>query len=139
MPAEIHVSLTLWGGDGNPDRLTKSIGLSPTRTWAKGDLIPCTIIRREDHGWSLESGRMISGMLHEVVETVLRQVADRTDIIDKVREENNLCIQLQCAVYAPEDNIPSMYFSSDAIRMLSEMHSDLDIDFYYLPPECGDS
>lgn len=56
MNSEVYAEFVLTGTDLNPKDVTSKVGIQPTKTWFKDDLIsPRGQIRYEQNGWRLKS------------------------------------------------------------------------------------
>jgi Domain of unknown function (DUF4279) len=75
MESKISASFRLTGIDFDPEEITATVGIIPSKTWRVGDLInPKAAIRYQHNGWSLKSKLENSAELEDHIKSVLEQL-----------------------------------------------------------------
>jgi len=139
---EFSAALTVLEFDCEPEELTYLVGVQPSKSWKKGDLInpfkdpsiktSIKIERRHEfNGWSVSSKIDSSFELSKHIESVFNQLQDNwTNLVTVC---SHYYVELQCVVYIREENnVPAIFFEKDVIHKLSELSGEIDVDMYVL-------
>src|SRR5690348_9121705 len=73
MRSEVWAALTLTGRDLDPNQVTETTGMVPSRIWRRGDPIRGTL-RYEIGGWSVRSPLSVANNLEEHVRALLTAI-----------------------------------------------------------------
>src|SRR5574340_1223427 len=134
MEPEIKVDFLI-AGNFDPEEITNVLGISPTKSWKKGDLISGTTIARKFDGWILSAAeRSDSNEVEEHIKPLLTKLLPLKDRIAEVYKEFELEAEINCAVYVT-DETPVLYMSAVTLREISELNASVDIDIILLDPE----
>lgn len=135
MKSEISVSFTLSGLNFNPDQLTNTLEITPTKTWQVGDLInPQTILKRKENGWSLQSELDIySYELEDHLNNLLEKLQSKSNVLKHLCLENYG--ELSCVIYAIGEERPSIHLDQEIIKKVHQLNCEIDIDLYFLPEQ----
>ena len=129
MQPKIHVMLSIVDEALDPEEVTRSTGVVPTRVWQKGDIRPKTKIVETENGWELLSALSPAAPLVEHVGHLLSTIHPGvTQLQAFTRQYYSV---LSCAVYCHESS-PEIHFEPSVIQKLAEMNLRLDIDIYCL-------
>ena len=120
------------GHDFDPAVLTAALGIEPTETWCTGERTRRSGRPYKHDGWSLRSEEVVSLDLQEVVTPILNRVLPVASVLVEVCGRLNLGVELACAVYVEDDQIPAISLDSETVRMLSALGASLDIDILNL-------
>ena len=133
MPTQIATSFSLTG-NFNPDELSRTLGLQPTRTWRAGDSVGKRSIDRADDGGAIEVPRVDSLDVADQIAKLLTILEARLSDLFIVTAKYKLVSIVACAVYveAADGTPPAMHFPPETIARLNEMGTSLDIDLYVL-------
>lgn len=127
MGCEIEVGLTLTGLHVSPDDITGIVGLCPTRTWALGDSIQNTALRRKHDGWQFALPPKETLQLEEQLKDLLDALDPYRERIREVAQRMVLEVEVYCAVYIAGDT-PASYLSACTLGRLVALGANLDID-----------
>jgi hypothetical protein len=140
MESEVYAYFLLIGVDFQPDEITAQVGITPTKTWTKGDLrLPGAVVRHQENGWMVLSKLDRSADLEEHIKSVLEQLQPSWDILQK------LCLlhsaEFACVVYSYGGDRPAIHFDREVIKQVNELNSTIDVDSTYsqkkIPHEVG--
>jgi hypothetical protein len=119
-------------GEFEPDAITQALGLQPTQTWRKDELVPKTIIRRESDGWLIDSGMGKNAWLNEQVTALFKKLEPSWSALEKICSHTQA--DLSCVIYTSGDR-PGIWFEADTVRRLASLNAFIDVDLYVLPGE----
>jgi len=134
---EVRVQLFINSFRCHPDEVTRILGLTPTKTWVKGDPYLKTggPVHRGD-GWSLSSGLPPATAPEEQVESLTKLIRPHTEKFKRLPRGS--VVDLSCAIYAYDDSQRVFFFPVEAVKTLAAIGSYISIayyDFTNLPPE----
>jgi len=132
-PWEIKVYLVISGFEGSPDKISRVLGIQPTRTKLRGEPVSFgeleTKLRRKANFWILDSGRPTTADLADQVTAVVRQVQGSVPGFTDLPQGTT--VTLTCAIYDYSRSVP-LVFDASAISALAAIGADLNIDYYDL-------
>jgi hypothetical protein len=133
MASEISASFTLTGIELDPAEISAKVGITPTASWMKGDLIdPRGVIRYQENGWSIQSTLDKYASLEDHVKSVLEQLQPSWSSLVEVSAQNYA--EIDCVIYT-RGQAPEMHLDKDILRQISQLNAELDLDLYVLPEE----
>jgi len=132
--SETHVFLGIFDFGDDLDAVTAVVGLAPTRTWLRGDVVPSTRAGRQTHSrWSLHSGLPTSAPLESQLSALLAKLEP---VADRVREAaTRFSAVLWVAIYTSEVN-PVLTLSAEDAARVGALGLPLDFDIYLLHERC---
>lgn len=132
---KVKVKLMILGFTEQPDEMSRILGVSPSRTWTKGEPVaPGAHNRQPQNGWQLSAPvDPINAEANSAVESLLSLFPDRSAFRRLPSEAE---VQLTCTVYAYGER-PWLYFSRQTVSMLGEIGASLDVDIYDLSEGSG--
>lgn len=134
--SEIRVCLRVMEFECSPHEITRIIGITPCRTWLKGDAIDKTgraTIKHKQNGWEICS-RAVSDNANYYSE-LQPCVSKILDIVRPCRDNfkslpTGVFIQLSCFIYAYSEKAPAINIDSVSVNELSHINASIDIDYY---------
>ncbi|EIJ41059.1 hypothetical protein BegalDRAFT_0135 [Beggiatoa alba B18LD] len=128
---EIVIGLTITDFNELPSEITKILGVQPSKTWCKGDLISKSgIIRHKQNGWKLCSSLSKSQSFKEHEKDLLDKILLFKDKFKNLPSECN--VEFSCYVDIYNEDIPELSLEKDTVKVLSEINASVDIDIYFL-------
>lgn len=128
MKTELSAYFTLTNFEVEPEVITNSLNVSPSKTWKKGDLVrPNTNSREKENGWQLKSNPDSSEELENHIQFIIESLRPNWDKLVKLASSCH--IELSCVIYI-EDEVPSIHFDRKLIEQLAELKAEIDIDLY---------
>lgn len=129
MATSICSSITVTGGDFDPEEVTNALGIKPTKTWRVGDPIQNTLLKRKHNGWSFATPRQESLDLGKQIRELLRELEPKFSSIAALRERVGLDVEVSCAVYIYGET-PSMHLDRETLSMVERLGAEIDFDLY---------
>jgi hypothetical protein len=126
MIAEIKVEFMITGTMISPEEISTLLGMKPTRTWRRGDLIQATRLKYKQDGWCLSS-KEIGFNLSDHITSLLDNLLPNSEKIVKVCSRYGLESQISCAIYIV-DETPIINFSKKVMADMTQLNTTLDID-----------
>jgi Domain of unknown function (DUF4279) len=119
-------------GSFQPDQITKRIGVTPTKSFLQGDLIPRTQMARKLNGWQLHSRLEKTAKLELHVSDVLAQLDANRSGFKRISPEFGGVMELVGYFHA---DYPGLTFDREVVERLAEYSLSVDCDFYFLAEE----
>ncbi|BAS58251.1 DUF4279 domain-containing protein [Leptolyngbya boryana CZ1] len=131
MDSEVYVEFSLTGIDLNPEDITSKVGIEPTKTWLKDELIsPKGQIRYKQNGWKLRSHLEASDDLDEHFRVILQQLRQGWQPLIE------LCSVYEaefCGVIYTSGERPAIHFDRELLKAVLQLNAEIDVDLYVLP------
>jgi hypothetical protein len=123
-----RVCLNLYDLDLEKIYLSEVLGVSPSRSWMKGEAVsPQSEIRQNSSGVSYEFEIVNDSVESTIIENIFPLISN---IESSVLEIKQIKLELAIVIYTDEDQIiPSISFSNDTLGklFLSKLQIDIDI------------
>jgi len=128
---EIKPSLVVRGFRVSPEEITRLLGVSPTKTWVRGDLVVplSSVLKRKDNAWLLAAPCAHTEPLTKQVEALLTKIAPAAAKFRQLPQGS--VVELYCAIYDYERSVV-IQFSKRALHDLAEIGAGIGIDYYDL-------
>jgi hypothetical protein len=122
----------------NPEEITKILGIQPTKSWRKGELIPKTSLPHKTNGWLIESGLGKNAELENHLESLKHILNPAIDKIEQLPKETEAEISCVVNIYhsrsiEEEHNTPALHLDLKHIQLLNQLKAEIDYDLYVLP------
>ena len=127
MYPELKVSLTITGNDIDPQIVTDSLQLEPTKAWRKGDRVPKSTVEMRHDGWQLTVAHCRDINLSKHVRTLVQVMMPLREQLERLRTQYGVDAEVSCVIYA-SDEMPIMHFDVDTIESLALLRCECDID-----------
>jgi hypothetical protein len=136
MVDQTHAYFLLTGVDLNPEEITAKLGITPTKTFLKGDRVhPKGTRTHAVSGWKLGSKLDESAYLEDHINSVLEQLQVNWQVV------NELCRRytpsINCVMYhhyEPDgDPGTGMHFDKAILDQIHQLNAEIDFDLYVLP------
>ena len=127
----ITVDLRVTGLSEDPQVVTDALGVEPTRTWSRGDLVtpPATARRRKSNGWLLDSGCPEDASLEEH----FKALADRLSAVRRgsLRLGPTVESEIRCGV-SDYDRSVALIIPAEMVHIASRLETLIYISYYDL-------
>lgn len=124
-----YASLNLWGENLNPQKINDALGISPTRSFQRGD-------QRKDgtnwpHGvWFLDSKEKFQSLdPTKHIEWILEQIEPMQVKLNEIIQEQSLIAELSVFWIMPTSH-EYLIFEPDLIKRIAATNLRLEISFY---------
>ena len=116
-----------------------TLRVQPTETWRIGDRINSIVSRAYSFTcWKYESERLETLDADDVLLPILNVFESKTDIINQLKEELNLDVQIELVITMIDGYTPGLVILPEFSRFASSINAFIDIDMYvesYNEPE----
>ena len=116
-------------GDFDPQEITDRVGLTPSRSWRKGDIHPKRQYERKFSHWELRSTLDQNHSLEEHLSDVLSQLERSPEAIIAVSQQLQGWMQL---VGFFHEGFPGIHFEPDHVTGMAKFKLSVDFDLYNL-------
>lgn len=117
-------------GNFNPDEVTEKIGLKPYEAWKIGDK------RKNDSifdfaAWHFGKCEVYNDNINEQIKETIQPLLDKIDILNQIREENDVSFHLEIVPYLCSTNsTPCLAPSLEVMDFCTATRTEIDIDLY---------
>lgn len=130
--SEVKARLNIAEFECSPEKITKILGIQPTKTWIKGEPInPIGKRVYKENGWMIESPiNPVNSNVDEQVESLLSVITPYVEAFANL--PSDVYIELSCVIYVPSNDHgrPTVGFSANTIKILAKLGANIDIDIY---------
>ncbi|ELR71940.1 hypothetical protein C900_02125 [Fulvivirga imtechensis AK7] len=140
---QLKLTLVVFGDPFNPIDFTKDIGVEPSDSWLKGDLIDTymelrkgkSMQKRKESAWEYSIGFISSLDFSELTLQFERIFEGKTGAIKKYVENNQLEVTVNAVIEIANGETPSLNLSKEFISFIHDLGAELDFDLYLLEDE----
>ena len=128
---KVYVAYVLNELPFDPDEVTATSGIVPSKIWRVGDLVVDQGTRRHrQNGWSVQSGLGTDAALTDQIASVLSRLSTSWEYLCELGRSAQS--GLQCTIYMYEAQGPETTIDPTVLRQLAELNASLDYDIYSL-------
>nr|WP_170295525.1 DUF4279 domain-containing protein [Chengkuizengella sediminis] len=121
-------------GDSFPlEKATKKLGITPTKTYKKGDRIRDLSITRKVTCWDLSTDYQESFDVNEQLDQIIKQIQEKDSIINEIRKTYSVECKFTIVIIIEEGYTPALYLNNEVIKFASSIDAEFDIDLYANP------
>lgn len=129
MTNEGEVYFALYGGDFDPDEVSRLVGIEPTSTRHKGEPRP------KHSSWKVSSGKVENDIIdvYEMSSTLVSRLQPYAEKIATVKQHMKLEAVLAVVLRITTDDsisTPAIGFESEVISFLNAVGASIDVDTY---------
>jgi Domain of unknown function (DUF4279) len=134
--SEVKCSLCILDFACPAETITQALGVEPTETWLKGDLIdPRLLVRHKQNGWRLQSPvNPINTDAGHAVDYPQKAIIALLELFADpglFRRLPACKLEISCAVYTYTQR-PGIALSAEVMSRIGQIGADLDFDIYDL-------
>jgi len=126
---DVRAELDILSTSRTPDSIVRHLGLAPDAKLHMGESILGTLIKSKHHAVTYRSSLERGASVEDHVDNV---VAKLWPIADRIASLPSDCSKELAVVCYCSDRI-AIHISAKAIKFLSEIGAEIDIDYYYFP------
>jgi hypothetical protein len=131
--------LALYGEGFDPDSITSTLGIVPTRTWRKGDPIRNGPLVRKECCWELASGYQVCEDAGSLASGIVKMFEGKGDALLSAVKELGLSMRMDLVIYTEQGRAPSLRLSPECVRFVDRYGGSIATDLYFsqFPPLPG--
>ena len=114
------------------EAVTEILGVQPTTILRKGERIN-DVHTRSFTSWQYKSEILETLDVDDVLLPILHVFQDKTDLINRLKEELNLNVQIELVITMIDGYTPGLVISPEFSRFASAINAFIDIDMYVYP------
>ncbi|ULO08552.1 DUF4279 domain-containing protein [Paenibacillus sp. 19GGS1-52] len=127
----VKVEFSIFGDGFDPNIITDTLLITPTRTWLKGDYIRRDLFRKETC-WELATEYEESFDINDQIDKLKNLIQNRKDEVVKLVRQNNLECKLEVVINIENNEKPAMYLNKETIKFVHDIGAEIDFDLYIL-------
>lgn len=129
--SEINIEFSIKGENVNPVDITKIIGISPSRSYSRGDQIKNKPMFRDHSLWEIETGFQLSFDINNQLKPMIDMLNNKKDLIKKLTIQYDVVISFIIVINFINQDKPAIYLSKEVISFLNEIGADIQFDYYF--------
>jgi hypothetical protein len=136
------VYFSLYGDDFPIDSVTKLLGISPTNSYKKGDVIELKsnpnivstkVHYRKETVWELGTDYQESYDVKEQLNQIIRPLKNKGSLINQFKTNYNLECHFEIVIIIENGDTPSLHLDIEQIEFANSIKAEFDIDLYANP------
>ncbi len=126
----VMVEFSIYGEKFEPKYITEQLGIVPSETYIKGELIKNGRAARKETAWTISTGYEFSIDINEQLEKIVSLLEGKVDELVKLK--SNLCLNMlfMIVVKIESNEIPAMYLKERFIHFASRIDAEVGFDTY---------
>ncbi|MFJ8260336.1 DUF4279 domain-containing protein [Rummeliibacillus sp. NPDC094406] len=134
---QVMVYFSLFADEFPLETVTKRLGVDPTESYNKGDLIrkisATKNLVRQDTAWKLSTGYQESLDVEIQLEQIVKQIRDKETAINELKIEFDLECRFTIVIIMNDGYTPALCIGLPIIKFANSIKADFDIDLYSNP------
>lgn len=133
----VRVYFSLFGDEFPIPNVTEKLGIIPTETYKKGDLIPnrSPLILRKETSWTIDTGYQVSLDVSNQLQQIINQLKNKVSIINEIKKTYSLKCKFFIILQIENGDTPGLYLDNKQIEFANSIKAEFDIDLYVNPYE----
>ncbi|KIL51485.1 hypothetical protein KP77_09970 [Jeotgalibacillus alimentarius] len=117
--------------DLDTEAVTKQLGMTPSESYHKGDLIEDSFYHYRKRGsWSISSGYQEDLFMDESYKKVIDPLREKTALINQLRTAYDATCRIVVVSEMFNGQAPALLFPADVVQFAADVHAEIDIDLY---------
>ena len=125
----VKVVFSIFGDGFDPNSITDTLLITPTRIWFKGDIIRGDLIRKETC-WELATEYEESLDINDQIDQVKKLIQIQQEEIVKLIRQYNLECKLEVIINIENNEKPAIYLNKETVKFVYDLGAEIDIDLY---------
>lgn len=130
----IKVSFILSSQDLRPKEVTERVGIMPTSSACKGDIIEGVKTPSPIGFWALDIESKNSVYVDELIDKVVEHILPKKEKFSEAIKRFGLKSMLSIVIIIENYRPPGLSLSTDHIKLLEYLRAGIDVDIYANPP-----
>ncbi|WP_307414334.1 DUF4279 domain-containing protein [Neobacillus ginsengisoli] len=136
------VYFSLYGDDFPVDSVTELLGINPTNSYKKGDVIEIKpnpnivstkVHYRKETAWELGTDYQESYDVKEQLNEVIKPLKNKAHIINQLKSKFSLECHFEIVIIMENGYTPAFYLNKEQIEFANSIKAEFDIDLYANP------
>ncbi|MBY0216252.1 DUF4279 domain-containing protein [Paenibacillus illinoisensis] len=119
----------MFGDQFDPNIITNTLLINPTRVWLKGDSIRRDLVRKETC-WEIATDYEESLDINDQIDKIKALIQDHKDQVIKLIKQNNLKCKFDVVINIENNISPAMYLNKNTIKFVCDLEAEIDFDLY---------
>ncbi|MED3690008.1 DUF4279 domain-containing protein [Peribacillus butanolivorans] len=139
---QVRVYFSLFGDEFPIDEVTDRLGIIPTLTYKKGELINRSNdytrdfpLYRKETVWDLDTSYQDSYDVKEQMDQILIPLKNKTVILNQLKVDYKLECKISIVIIMENGDTPGLYLDNEQIEFANSVKAEFDIDLYANPYE----
>lgn len=125
----VKVEFSIFGDEINPEVITSTLKIKPTRQWLKGDHIRNDLFRKESC-WEISTEYEESYDINDQLDKIIDRISDKESEIHSLLKTYNAECKFEIVIQIENNEKPAMYITRERITFLNDIRASIDFDLY---------
>jgi Domain of unknown function (DUF4279) len=135
---QVKVYFTIYGDDFPIDYVTESLGIEPTNSYNKGEIIVKSLKQntpqfRKETAWQLCTDYQESFDVKEQMNQILISLKNKAEVINQLKNKYKLKCDFSIVVIIENGETPGLHLDFELIEFANSIGAEFDIDLYVNP------
>ncbi|AGK54492.1 TPR domain-containing protein [Bacillus sp. 1NLA3E] len=139
---QVKVYFSLYGDDFPIDNVTEILGIKPTNSYKKGDVIPkkynpnvvsTKVQFRKETAWEFGTDYQESNDVKVQLDHIIRPLKNKATIINQLKSKYNLECDFSIVIIMENGETPGLHLDNEQIEFANNIKAEFDIDLYANP------
>ena len=118
------------GNDFNVDEISSNLGIIPSKTGLKGELIRNGKIRRKESFWELSTNYELSLDTENQLFQIINQLKPHKIKLKGFIEKYNLEAVFRVVIKIENNEVPAIILDNKVVKFISEIKAEIEFDIY---------
>jgi Domain of unknown function (DUF4279) len=135
---QVKAYFTIYGDDFPIDYVNESLGIEPTDSYYKGDIIARPLNQntpqfRKETAWQLSTDYQESYDVKEQMNQILIPLKNKAEVINQLKNKYKLKCDFSIVVIIENGETPGLHLDLEIIEFTNSIGAEFDIDLYANP------
>lgn len=133
---KVMANFSAFGDEFPVENVTDVLGIEPTKTYNKGDiivtpnLVSTYIRRRKETDWTVSTGYQESYDINDQLSQILKSLEEKTKELKQLKKKYRLEFLFMIVIQIENDEKPAMYLKKNIIDFSSAVQAEIQFDLY---------
>jgi len=126
----VMIEFSIYGEEFKPNYITEQLGIMPSETYLKGEIIRNGRAERKETAWTISTGYEVSIDINEQLEKIMLLLEGKIDKLVELKDSLCLNMLFMIVVKIENNEVPAMYFKKRFIDFASRIGAEVGFDTY---------
>ncbi len=126
----VMIEFSIYGDNFEPDYITNHLGIRPSETYLKGELIRNGRIARKETAWTLSTGYEVSTDINVQLKKLMLLIENKLDKLETLKDKIHINMLFMVVVKIENKEAPAMYLEKPFIDFLGKLEAEVGFDIY---------
>ncbi|MBE1442607.1 DUF4279 domain-containing protein [Paenibacillus sp. OAS669] len=130
MSTKVSAEFSIIGDTFDPKIVTDMLGLNPTGSYVKGELVTGKNLVRKESCWFIKTEHEPSLDVNEQLEKIIKLINGRKKKLIELRNQIVVDYKFFIVIKIEENQVPAIFLSSDIVEFAGNIQAEIEFDVY---------